>query len=106
MVLISRPPPTLGCALGTRAESCSRPRPRSASGRRGRPPCPRLISRFSHVLPPPERCLEDHELVVQVESTMAGDSKFLFRKNYAKYEFFKNPTVSVISSGSGRGTFS
>lgn len=55
---------------------------------------------------PPERCLEDHELVVQVESTMAGDSKFLFRKNYAKYEFFKNPTVSVISSGSGRGTFS
>lgn len=39
-----------------------------------------------------ERCLEDHELVAQVESTMAGDSKFLFRKNYAKYEFFKNPT--------------
>uniref|UniRef100_A0A2K5U196 Growth factor receptor bound protein 10 n=2 Tax=Macaca TaxID=9539 RepID=A0A2K5U196_MACFA len=38
-----------------------------------------------------ERCLEDHELVVQVESTMAGESKFLFRKNYAKYEFFKNP---------------
>ncbi|OWK06710.1 GRB10 [Cervus elaphus hippelaphus] len=39
----------------------------------------------------PERCLEDHELVVQVESTMASESKFLFRKNYAKYEFFKNP---------------
>ncbi|KAJ8778771.1 hypothetical protein J1605_013448 [Eschrichtius robustus] len=39
-----------------------------------------------------ERCLEDHELVVQVESTMASESKFLFRKNYAKYEFFKNPT--------------
>uniref|UniRef100_A0A2K6MIL7 Growth factor receptor bound protein 10 n=2 Tax=Rhinopithecus TaxID=542827 RepID=A0A2K6MIL7_RHIBE len=38
-----------------------------------------------------ERCLEDHELVVQVESTMANESKFLFRKNYAKYEFFKNP---------------
>ncbi|XP_047551262.1 growth factor receptor-bound protein 10 isoform X1 [Lutra lutra] len=38
-----------------------------------------------------ERCLEDHELVVQVESTMASESKFLFRKNYAKYEFFKNP---------------
>ncbi|XP_072454262.1 growth factor receptor-bound protein 10 isoform X1 [Notamacropus eugenii] len=38
-----------------------------------------------------ERCLEDHELVVQVESTMGGESKFLFRKNYAKYEFFKNP---------------
>nr|XP_058930683.1 growth factor receptor-bound protein 10 isoform X2 [Kogia breviceps] len=39
-----------------------------------------------------ERCLEDHELVVQVDSTMASESKFLFRKNYAKYEFFKNPT--------------
>uniref|UniRef100_A0A8C8YNW9 Growth factor receptor bound protein 10 n=1 Tax=Prolemur simus TaxID=1328070 RepID=A0A8C8YNW9_PROSS len=38
-----------------------------------------------------ERCLEDHELVVQVESTMGSESKFLFRKNYAKYEFFKNP---------------
>ncbi|XP_039091635.1 growth factor receptor-bound protein 10 isoform X2 [Hyaena hyaena] len=39
-----------------------------------------------------ERYLEDHELVVQVESTLASESKFLFRKNYAKYEFFKNPT--------------
>ncbi|XP_065740327.1 growth factor receptor-bound protein 10 isoform X3 [Phocoena phocoena] len=39
-----------------------------------------------------ERCLEDHELVAQVESTMASESQFLFRKNYAKYEFFKNPT--------------
>ncbi|KAB1253782.1 Growth factor receptor-bound protein 10 [Camelus dromedarius] len=39
-----------------------------------------------------ERCLEDHELVAQVEGTMASESKFLFRKNYAKYEFFKNPT--------------
>uniref|UniRef100_A0A8C2MJZ7 Growth factor receptor bound protein 10 n=1 Tax=Cricetulus griseus TaxID=10029 RepID=A0A8C2MJZ7_CRIGR len=38
-----------------------------------------------------ERCLEDHEIVVQVESTMPNESKFLFRKNYAKYEFFKNP---------------
>ncbi|KAJ6657840.1 hypothetical protein lerEdw1_001890 [Lerista edwardsae] len=38
-----------------------------------------------------ERCLEDHELVVQVESTMGSESKFLFRKNYAKYECFKNP---------------
>ncbi|XP_006875349.1 PREDICTED: growth factor receptor-bound protein 10 isoform X2 [Chrysochloris asiatica] len=38
-----------------------------------------------------ERCLEDHELVVQVECTMPSESKFLFRKNYAKYEFFKNP---------------
>ncbi|ELV13923.1 Growth factor receptor-bound protein 10 [Tupaia chinensis] len=39
-----------------------------------------------------ERCLEDHELVAQVESTMSSESRFVFRKNYAKYEFFKNPT--------------
>lgn len=45
-----------------------------------------------------ERCLEDHELIVQVESTMGSESKFLFRKNYAKYEFFKNPMVSLILS--------
>ncbi|XP_065327286.1 growth factor receptor-bound protein 10-like isoform X1 [Pelmatolapia mariae] len=38
-----------------------------------------------------ERCVEDHELVVQVQASMSGDSKFLFRKNYAKYEFFRNP---------------
>ncbi|XP_078092992.1 growth factor receptor-bound protein 10 isoform X2 [Mustelus asterias] len=40
-----------------------------------------------------ERCLEDHELVIQVQSTwiMGNESKFLFRKNYAKYEFFKHP---------------
>lgn len=49
----------------------------------------------------PERCLEDHELVAQVDSTMAGESKFLFRKNYGKYEFFKNPTVSPVFSARG-----
>ncbi|XP_069072908.1 growth factor receptor-bound protein 10 isoform X3 [Pleurodeles waltl] len=38
-----------------------------------------------------ERCLEDHELVAHVQSMMGTDSKFLFRKNYAKYEFFRNP---------------
>ncbi|MGH0165924.1 UNVERIFIED_CONTAM: hypothetical protein FKN15_050055 [Acipenser sinensis] len=38
-----------------------------------------------------DRSLEDHEHVVQVQSTMASESKFVFRKNYAKYEFFKNP---------------
>ncbi|XP_014850705.1 PREDICTED: growth factor receptor-bound protein 10-like isoform X2 [Poecilia mexicana] len=38
-----------------------------------------------------ERCVEDHELVVQVQASMSSDSKFLFRKNYAKYEFFRNP---------------
>uniref|UniRef100_A0A8B9KBV2 Growth factor receptor-bound protein 10b n=1 Tax=Astyanax mexicanus TaxID=7994 RepID=A0A8B9KBV2_ASTMX len=38
-----------------------------------------------------ERCLEDHELVVQVQASMTSESRFLFRKNYAKYEFFRNP---------------
>ncbi|KAK3525315.1 hypothetical protein QTP86_029118, partial [Hemibagrus guttatus] len=38
-----------------------------------------------------ERFLEDHELVVQVKACMSPESKFLFRKNYAKYEFFRNP---------------
>ncbi|CAF99486.1 unnamed protein product, partial [Tetraodon nigroviridis] len=38
-----------------------------------------------------ERCLEDHELVAQIQASMSSDSKFLFRKNYAKYEFFRNP---------------
>uniref|UniRef100_A0A671T434 Growth factor receptor-bound protein 10-like n=1 Tax=Sinocyclocheilus anshuiensis TaxID=1608454 RepID=A0A671T434_9TELE len=38
-----------------------------------------------------ERCLEDHELVVPVQACMSPESKFLFRKNYAKYEFFRNP---------------
>ncbi|XP_077160279.1 growth factor receptor-bound protein 10 isoform X4 [Paroedura picta] len=58
-----------------------------AVGKRGRPavrePGQQVLCR--------ERCLEDHELVAQVESMMGGESKFLFRKNYAKYEFFKNP---------------
>ncbi|KAL0606696.1 Growth factor receptor-bound protein 10 [Plecturocebus cupreus] len=48
-----------------------------------------LVERHPHL--GLERCLEDHELVVQVESTMASESKFLFGKNYGKYEFFKNP---------------
>ncbi|XP_051922401.1 growth factor receptor-bound protein 10-like isoform X3 [Hippocampus zosterae] len=38
-----------------------------------------------------ERCLEDHELVVQVQASMISDGRFLFRKNYAKYEFFRSP---------------
>ncbi|XP_066529882.1 growth factor receptor-bound protein 10-like isoform X2 [Hoplias malabaricus] len=38
-----------------------------------------------------ERCLEDHELVVQVQACIPPESKFLFRKNYAKYEFFRSP---------------
>ncbi|KAM6968164.1 growth factor receptor-bound protein 10 [Aplochiton taeniatus] len=38
-----------------------------------------------------ERCVEDHELVAQVQTTMNSESRFLFRKNYAKYEFFRDP---------------
>ncbi|XP_026781795.3 growth factor receptor-bound protein 10 [Pangasianodon hypophthalmus] len=40
-----------------------------------------------------ERCLEDHEVVSKVQSSWPqdGDTKLLFRKNYAKYEFFKKP---------------
>lgn len=48
------------------------------------------------LLLPTERCLEDHELVVQVQASMTSESKFVFRKNYAKYEFFKNPLVSRV----------
>nr|XP_055038851.1 growth factor receptor-bound protein 7 isoform X1 [Misgurnus anguillicaudatus] len=42
-----------------------------------------------------ERCLEDHERVVQVQSSWPpdGDTKLIFRKNYAKYEFFKKPVL-------------
>ncbi|KYO44243.1 growth factor receptor-bound protein 7 isoform B [Alligator mississippiensis] len=51
-----------------------------------------------------ERCLEDHESVVEVQSTwpVGGDCKFFFRKNFAKYELFKSspslfPEVMVSS---------
>ncbi|XP_057178531.1 growth factor receptor-bound protein 7 isoform X2 [Triplophysa rosa] len=42
-----------------------------------------------------ERCLEDHERVVQIQSSWPpeGDTKLIFRKNYAKYEFFKKPVL-------------
>uniref|UniRef100_A0A3B1K6B2 Growth factor receptor bound protein 7 n=1 Tax=Astyanax mexicanus TaxID=7994 RepID=A0A3B1K6B2_ASTMX len=38
-----------------------------------------------------ERCLEHHEVLVQVQSSWPqdGDTKLLFRKNYAKYDFFQ-----------------
>lgn len=43
-----------------------------------------------------ERALEDHELVMEVLSNwaMEEENRLYFRKNYAKYEFFKNPGVS------------
>ncbi|XP_016155415.1 PREDICTED: growth factor receptor-bound protein 14 isoform X3 [Ficedula albicollis] len=39
------------------------------------------------------RAIEDHELVMEVQSNwvMEEETKLYFRKNYAKYEFFKNP---------------
>ncbi|NXL06232.1 GRB7 protein, partial [Mesembrinibis cayennensis] len=54
--------------------------------------------------PPAERCLEDHESVVEVQSSWppGADSRFVFRKNFAKYELFKSnaslfPEVMVSS---------
>ncbi|XP_069761060.1 growth factor receptor-bound protein 7-like [Narcine bancroftii] len=40
-----------------------------------------------------ERCLEDHELLVELQANwpINTSSKFIFRKYYAKYEFFRNP---------------
>ncbi|KAM6934324.1 growth factor receptor-bound protein 14 isoform 2-T2 [Xenentodon cancila] len=40
-----------------------------------------------------ERAIEDHESVMEVLSGggMDTDSRLYFRKNYAKYEFFRNP---------------
>ncbi|XP_062416210.1 growth factor receptor-bound protein 7 isoform X1 [Pungitius pungitius] len=40
-----------------------------------------------------ERCLEDHEVVLEVQATWAlkSDTRFVFCKNYAKYEFFRKP---------------
>nr|XP_033801096.1 growth factor receptor-bound protein 14 isoform X2 [Geotrypetes seraphini] len=40
-----------------------------------------------------ERIVEDHELVIELQSKwgMEETNRLCFRKNYAKYEFFKNP---------------
>ncbi|XP_029461482.1 growth factor receptor-bound protein 14 isoform X3 [Rhinatrema bivittatum] len=40
-----------------------------------------------------ERIIEDHELVIELQSNwgMEDENRLYFRKNYAKYEFFKNP---------------
>uniref|UniRef100_A0A3B4GW81 Growth factor receptor-bound protein 7-like n=1 Tax=Pundamilia nyererei TaxID=303518 RepID=A0A3B4GW81_9CICH len=42
-----------------------------------------------------ERCLEDHEVVLEVQATwsLKGDTRFMFCKNYAKYEFFRKPML-------------
>ncbi|XP_069642241.1 growth factor receptor-bound protein 7 isoform X1 [Haliaeetus albicilla] len=45
-----------------------------------------------------ERCLEDHESVVEVQSSWppGADSRFVFRKNFAKYELFKSNAQSLF----------
>lgn len=45
-----------------------------------------------------ERCLEDHEVVLEVQATwsLKGDTRLIFCKNYAKYEFFRKPMVSLL----------
>uniref|UniRef100_A0A3B4ANU0 Uncharacterized protein n=1 Tax=Periophthalmus magnuspinnatus TaxID=409849 RepID=A0A3B4ANU0_9GOBI len=56
-----------------------------------------------------ERCLEDHEAVWKVQSTwsLKADTRLVFRKNYAKYEFFRKPTLffpeSMISDSADVG---
>ena len=44
-----------------------------------------------------ERGLEHHELICQVYNmwTPADEGRFYFRKDFSKYELFRNPTVSV-----------
>nr|XP_048725837.1 growth factor receptor-bound protein 14 isoform X3 [Caretta caretta] len=57
-----------------------------------------------------ERMIEDHELVIEVQSNwgIEEENRLYFRKNYAKYEFFKHPMnyfpehmVSLSSETSG-----
>uniref|UniRef100_G1PRC1 Growth factor receptor bound protein 7 n=1 Tax=Myotis lucifugus TaxID=59463 RepID=G1PRC1_MYOLU len=45
-----------------------------------------------------ERVLEDHESVVEVQAAwpIGGDSRFVFRKNFAKYELFKSSPHSLF----------
>ncbi|KAK2820097.1 hypothetical protein Q5P01_023056 [Channa striata] len=42
-----------------------------------------------------ERCLEDHEVVLEVQATWSPkcDTRLMFCKNYAKYEFFRKPML-------------
>ncbi|KAK0149023.1 Growth factor receptor-bound protein 10 [Merluccius polli] len=43
-----------------------------------------------------ERCLEDHEVILQVQNSWSikqTNAKLLFRKNYAKYAFFRTPAL-------------
>uniref|UniRef100_A0A3Q3LFH8 Growth factor receptor bound protein 7 n=1 Tax=Mastacembelus armatus TaxID=205130 RepID=A0A3Q3LFH8_9TELE len=42
-----------------------------------------------------ERCLEDHEVVLEVQAnwSLKCDTRLVFCKNYAKYEFFRKPML-------------
>ncbi|XP_019729995.1 growth factor receptor-bound protein 7 isoform X2 [Hippocampus comes] len=42
-----------------------------------------------------ERCLEDHEAVLEVQASWAvkAETRLVFCKNYAKYEFFRKPAL-------------
>ncbi|XP_067891329.1 growth factor receptor-bound protein 14 isoform X2 [Heterodontus francisci] len=69
-----------------------------------------LIEHLPHI--GVERIVEDHESVIQVQSTwgMDTESRLYFRKNYAKYEFFKNlsffPEHMVSSCSETNGSLS
>ncbi|KAH0626882.1 hypothetical protein JD844_002158 [Phrynosoma platyrhinos] len=58
--------------------------------------CWSLVEVYQHLAL--ERYLEDHESVVEVQATwpVGGDSRFVFRKNYAKYELFKSSPQSFF----------
>ncbi|KAK4808746.1 hypothetical protein QYF61_023214 [Mycteria americana] len=71
------------------------PPARHGAARRGAGPPP---GRPAEPRPPAERCLEDHESVVEVQSSWppGADSRFVFRKNFAKYELFKSNAQSLF----------
>lgn len=53
-----------------------------------------------------ERSLEDHEDVLSVHRDMQSfcrysDRRFVFRKDYRKYEFFSDPQVSIVAPSVG-----
>ncbi|XP_037133235.1 growth factor receptor-bound protein 7-like isoform X3 [Syngnathus acus] len=56
-----------------------------------------------------ERCLEDHEAVLEVQAGWAvkADARLVFCKNYAKYEFFRKPALffpdAMIADGGSGG---
>ncbi|XP_061120212.1 growth factor receptor-bound protein 7-like isoform X2 [Syngnathus typhle] len=59
-----------------------------------------------------ERCLEDHEAVLEVQAGWAvkADARLVFCKNYAKYEFFRKPALffpdAMIADGGGKAVTS